>query len=66
MPKKKKEITKRQKVFNFIDTSIDLLQANWKRYAVTGSILIAFICLGYITFYWIDTVESVDLVITYL
>ena len=66
MPKKKKEITKRQKVFNFIDTSIDLLQANWKRYAVTGSILFAFSCLGYITFYWIDTVESVDLVITYL
>ena len=65
MPKKKKEITKRQKVF-FIDTSIDLLQLNWKRYAVTGCILFAFSCLGYITFYWIDTVESVDLVITYL
>ena len=63
---RKKQISKRQKVFNFIDTSIDLLQANWKRYAVTSSILFAFCCLGYITFYWIDTVKSVDLVITYL
>ena len=63
---RKKVVSKRQKVFDFIDTSIDLLQANWKRYTVTGSILIAFSCLGYITFYWIDTVESVDLVITYL
>jgi hypothetical protein len=63
---RKKQISKRQKVFNFIDTSIDLLQLNWKRYAVTGCILFAFSCLGYITFYWIDTVESVDLVITYL
>ena len=63
---RKKQISKRQKVFNFIDTSIDLLQSNWKRYAVTGCILFAFSCLGYITFYWIDTVESVDLVITYL
>ena len=63
---RKKVVSKRQKVFDLIDTSIDLLQANWKRYALTGSILIAFSCLGYITFYWIDTVESVDLVITYL
>jgi len=63
---RKKQISKRQKVFNFIDTSIDLLQANWKRYALVCFILIAFSCLGYITFYWIDTVESVELVIKYL
>lgn len=63
---RKKQISKRQKVFNFIDTLIDLLQLNWKRYAVTGCILFAFSCLGYITFYWIDTVKSVDLVINYL
>ena len=63
---RKKQISKRQNVFNFIDTSIDLLQANWKRYAVTGCILITFSCLSYITFYRIDTVESVELVITYL
>jgi len=63
---RKKQISKRQKVFNFIDTSIDLLQANWKKYTVVCSFLVAFSWLGYITFYWIDTVKSVDLVITYL
>ena len=63
---RKKKISKRQKVFNFIDTSIDLLQANWKRYTVVSCFLVAFSSLGYITFYWIDTVKSVDLVITYL
>ena len=63
---RKKKISKRQKVFNFIDTSIDLLQENWKKYTVVCSFLVAFSWLGYITFYWIDTVKSVDLVITYL
>ena len=63
---RKKKLSKRQKVFNFIDISIDLLQANWKRYTVICCFLIAFSWLGYITFYWIDTVDSVRLVITYL
>ena len=63
---RKKKLSKRQKVFNFIDTSIDLLQANWKKYTVVCCFLISFGWLGHITFYWIDTVKSVDLVITYL
>ena len=63
---RKKKISKRQKVFNFIDKSIDLLQNNWKRYAVFCIFLVSFGWLGYITFFWIDTVKSVDLVITYL
>ena len=63
---RKKKISKRQKVFSFIDKTLDLLQENWKRYAVACCFLIAFSWLGYITFYWIDTVDSVRLVITYL
>ena len=63
---RKKKISKRQKVFNFIDTSIDLLQENWKRYTVVCCFLIVFSWLGYITLFWIDTVESVELVIKYL
>ena len=63
---RKKKISKRQKVFSFIDKTLDLLKENWKRYAVACCFLIAFSWLGYITFYWIDTVKSVDLVITYL
>ena len=63
---RKKKISKRQKVFNFIDSSIDLLQANWKRYIVASFFLVAFSYIGYITLFWIDTVDSVELVITYL
>ncbi len=63
---RKKKISKRQKVFNFIDNTIDLLQENWKRYTLVSSFLIAFSFLGYLTFFWIDTVDSVRLVITYL
>ena len=63
---RKKKISKRQKVFNFIDTLIDLLQENWKRYTLVSFFLVAFGFIGYLTFYWIDTVESVELVIKYL
>lgn len=63
---KKKKISKRQKVFNFIDRFIDLLEANWKRYTVVCCFFIAFSWIGYLTFFWIDTVDSVRLVITYL
>jgi hypothetical protein len=63
---RKKKISKRQKVFNFIDTSIDLLQENWKRYTVISFFLVAFGYVGYLTLFWIDTVDSVELVIKYL
>jgi len=63
---RKKKISKRQKVFNFIDNTIDLLQENWKRYTLVSFFLIAFSFIGYLTFFWIDTVDSVRLVITYL
>ena len=62
---KKKKISKRQKVFNFIDKTIDLLQQNWKRYTLVSFFLIAFGFVGYLTFFWIDTVESIRLVINY-
>ena len=62
---RKKKISKRQKVFNFIDNTIDLLQENWKRYTLVSFFLIAFGFVGYLTFFWIDTVESIRLVINY-
>ena len=62
---KKKKISKRQKVFNFVDNTIDLLQENWKRYTLVSFFLIAFGFVGYLTFFWIDTVESIRLVINY-
>lgn len=66
MPKKKKEIAKRQKVFNFISNVIDAVQEKWRTYVLFSLGVFMFGWLGYIAFYWIDTVESVDLVINYL
>lgn len=66
MPKKKKEIAKRQKVFNFISNVIDAVQEKWRTYVFFSLGVFVFGWLGYIAFYWIDTVESVDLVINYL
>ena len=66
MPKKKKEIAKRQKVFNFISNVIDAVQEKWRTYVLFSLGVFVFGWLGYIAFYWIDTVESVDLVINYL
>ena len=57
--------SKREKVFNLISKLIDLTQDNWKVY--TGSI-VGLTSLGlyiYVVFFWLDTVESIDLVITY-
>tara|TARA_R100001463_G_scaffold71146_3_gene124924 strand:+ start:2687 stop:2887 length:201 start_codon:yes stop_codon:yes gene_type:complete len=66
MPKKKKEIAKRQKVFNFISNVIDAVQEKWRTYVLFSLGVTMFGWLGYIAFYWIDTVKSVDLVINYL
>jgi hypothetical protein len=57
--------SKREKVFNLISKLIDLVKDNWKVY--TGSI-VGLTSLGlyiYVVFFWLDTVESIDLVITY-
>ena len=57
--------SKREKVFNLISKLIDLVKDNWKVY--TGSI-VGLTSLGlfiYVVFFWLDTVESIELVITY-
>ena len=59
------ESSKREKVFKVISKMIDLVKDNWKVY--TGSI-VGLTILGlyiYVVFFWLDTVESIDLVITY-
>ncbi len=65
MPKKKKQ-SKREKVFNFVSNTIDAVQEKWKTYLLLSLGLMAFSWLGYITFFWIDSVESIELVIKYL
>jgi hypothetical protein len=66
MPRKKKEIQKREKVFNFISKVIDLVKYKWKiliKSAVGLAVLSLFI---YVIFFWIDTVAEVKFEIIYL
>ena len=66
MPRKKKEIQKREKVFNFISKVIDLVKYKWKtliKSAIGLTVLSLFI---YVIFFWIDTVAEIKFEIIYL
>ena len=59
MPRKKKELSKREKVFNFISNIIDLIQDKWRTY-IKATIALAFFSLFiYVVFFWIDTVKEI-------
>ena len=66
MGRKIRPFSKREKVFAFISNVIDAVQEKWRTYVLFSLGVFMFGFLGYITFYWIDTVESVELVIKYL
>ena len=66
MPRKKKELSKREKVFNFISKIIDLIQDKWRIY-IKATIALAFFSLFiYVVFFWIDTVQEIRFEIIYI
>jgi len=65
MPRPKKKIQKREKVFNFVSNTIDLVQTKWKSYTLGTAALATTGVFVYVVFFWIDTVQSIDLCITY-
>ena len=66
MPRKKKEVSKREKVFNFISKIIDLIQDKWRTY-VKATLALAFFSLFiYVVFFWIDTVQEIRFEIIYI
>ena len=65
MPRKKKEISKRQKVFNFVSKVIDFVQLKW-RMTTKAPIAVVVLCLFiYVVFFWIDTVQEIRFEIIY-
>ena len=59
MPRKKKEISKRQKVFNFVSKVIDFVQLKW-RMTTKATIAVVGLCLFiYVVFLWIDTFQEI-------
>ena len=65
MARPKKKIQKREKVFNFVSNTIDLVQIKWKSYTLGTAALATTGAFVYIVFFWLDTVQSIDLCITY-
>tara|TARA_R100001163_G_scaffold63002_1_gene54355 strand:+ start:436 stop:636 length:201 start_codon:yes stop_codon:yes gene_type:complete len=66
MPRKKKVLSKREKVFNFISKVIDLVQDKWRTY-IKATIFLAGVSLFvYVVFFWIDTVQEIRFEIIYI
>ena len=66
MPRKKKEISKREKVFNFVSKVIDFVQLKW-RTTTKATIAVVGLCLFiYVVFFWIDTVQEIRFEIIYI
>ena len=66
MPRKKKVLSKREKVFNFVSKVIDLVQDKWRTY-IKATIFLAGVSLFvYVVFFWIDTVQEIRFEIIYI
>jgi len=66
MGRPKKQIRKRDRVFNFMDRAIDLVKYKWIT-VIKATIALAITSLFiYVVFFWIDTVAEIKFEIIYL
>tara|TARA_R100000995_G_scaffold43712_1_gene20450 strand:+ start:256 stop:453 length:198 start_codon:yes stop_codon:yes gene_type:complete len=65
MPRKKKVLSKREKVFNFVSKVIDLVQDKWRTY-IKATIFLAGVSLFVYILFWIDTVAEIKFEIIYM
>ena len=66
MPRKKKVISKRQKVFDFVSKVIDYVQEKWRKFLGTTIFLVGLAFFIYVVFFWIDTVQEIRFEIIYI
>ena len=66
MGRPKKQIRKRDRIFNFMDRAIDLVKYKW-RTVIKATIALAITSLFiYVVFFWLDTVAEIKFEIIYL
>jgi len=65
MGRPKKKIQKRERIFSFVSNVIDLFQAKWKSYTLGTIALAGTGTFIYVVFFWLDTVKTIELCITY-
>ena len=66
MPRPKKKIQKREKVFNFLSKVIDLYKYKWRTVIKTAIVLVGSSLFIYVVFFWIDTVQEIRFEIIYI
>lgn len=65
MGRPKKQIRKRDRIFNLVDRAIDLVKYKW-RTVIKTTIAVAIASLFiYVVFFWIDTVAEIKFEIIY-
>lgn len=65
MGRPKKQIRKRDRIFNLVDRAIDLVKYKW-RTVIKTTLAIAIASLFiYVVFFWIDTVAEIKFEIIY-
>ena len=66
MGRPKKQIRKRDRIFNLVDRAIDLVKYKW-RTVIKTTIAVAIASLFiYVVFFWIDTVAEIKFEIIYI
>ena len=66
MGRPKKQIRKRDRIFNFVDRAIDLVKYKW-RTVIKTTLATAIVSLFiYVVFFWIDTVAEIKFEIIYI
>jgi|TARA_B100000424_G_C22575268_1_gene324062 hypothetical protein len=66
MARKKKQASKREKVFDFVSNCIDFVQEKWRTVIKTTIVLAGFSLFIYVVFFWIDTVQEIRFEIIYI
>ena len=66
MGRTKKQIRKRDRIFNFMDKAIDLVKYKWRTVIKTAIALAIVSLFIYVVFFWIDTVAEIKFEIIYI
>ena len=66
MGRPKKQIRKRDRIFNLMDKTIDLVKYKWSTVIKTAIALAIASLFIYVVFFWIDTVAEIKFEIIYI
>ena len=66
MGRPKKQLRKRDRIFNFMDRAIDLVKYKWRTVIKATIALVIAAMFIYVVFFWLDTVQEIKFEIIYI